>query len=709
MRISLRLKLTLVSLLLLFIPLTGFRFSELIKQDLLASRQETMLFSARAVASALSGRTGLFANEIFHSLNPSRDLYLYQLANSMRINGKVDDWQPYLKETQEFGRDQLLRENRPYSYESLHYKHLTGVRGKYLYAIFLVTDDHIVYRSPRSLRLDQSDHLQIGIEDKRGALHQYLVTAFEPGWVNGFLMSEDRSVTIPVAPEPRIQGMWRDTADGYIIELRLPMAMVGPKLGFAIADVNDEKNRTIDSLVGTATIEDGNKLGWLISPSDAIANILKSLDKPHSRIMIVDTNRRVRASFGELTEKDETDNNTSLLGTLSTLTYSVFSPFYAFFTQSFTTEFKEPAPQPSTLDIQGVQEALHGTSAVTSYSIHGGMVEVMAAIAPLHEGDAIIGAVVVEQTTNSILALQNRVIEESLTLTVLVFIFGGAGIILFASRLSSRIRRLGSQAASAISESGQIQATIENSTARDEIGDLSRTLTTMLNQLRIQTEYREKMADNLEHEMRTPLAGISASLKNMMQEMANLPEPITEYLRWALEDVVRLEALLTAVRDATNLQEALTKDFMEDFELDTAMEMWCTHSWQQAFPETNFIYHKPASTIILHGDPARIRQMLDKLVENAISFHEPGSSIELNLKEIQSKIEIQVSNHGPAIPEVLQSQIFNSMVSYRHQKEQEPHLGLGLYIVRTIVEHHHGTISVHCREDDKRTTFILTL
>ncbi len=709
MRISLRVKLTLVSLLLLFIPLTGIRFSELIKQDLVASREETMLFSARAVASALSGRTGLFANEIFHSLNPSKDLYLYQLSNPMRINGKVDDWLPHLAEAQEFGQDQLLRETKPYHYESLHYKHLTGVRGKYLYAIFLVTDDLIVYRSPSSLRLDQSDHLQIGIEDREGTLHQYLVTAFEPGWVNGFLMSDDLTKTIPVAPEPRIQGMWSETADGYILEIRLPMAMVGQKLGFAIADVNDKKHRTVDALIGTATIEDGKRLGWLISPSNAIENILESLDKPHSRVLIVDSNRRVRASFGELSEKEEPYSNSSLIETMSTLIYRFLSPFYTFFTQPFTTDFKDDPPQPTTLDINGIEEALYGTSTVTSYSIQEGMVEVMAAITPLREKDSIIGAVVVEQTTNSILALQNRVIEESLTLTILAFIFGGAGIIFFASRLSWRIRRLGNQAASAMSESGQIQSTIEVTAAKDEIGDLSRTLTSMLNQLKTQTEYREKMADNLEHEMRTPLAGISASLKNMMQEMEDLPESITAYLGWALEDVTRLESLLTAVRDATNLQEALGKDFMEDFELDTAMEMWLNHSWEQAFPETGFMYHKPPHSVMLHGDPARIRQMLDKIVENAVSFHEPGSAIELSLKKVNGRIEIQIANQGPTIPEELRKQIFSSMVSYRQQKEQQPHLGLGLYIVRTIIEHHQGTVSVHCSEENRRTIFILTL
>ena len=130
----------------------------------------------------------------------------------------------------------------------------------------------------------------------------------------------------------------------------------------------------------------------------------------------------------------------------------------------------------------------------------------------------------------------------------------------------------------------------------------------MLEQLQLQTEYREKMADNLEHEMRTPLAGISASLKNMATEMVEPPPHITEYLSWALQDVARLEGLLTSIRDATNLHEALVHDFKEDFEIDEAIEMWLIHSWQPAFSGVEFIYHRPEQPVFLHGDPARIRQ-----------------------------------------------------------------------------------------------------
>ncbi len=710
MRITLRVKLALVSLILLFIPLTGFRFSELIKRDLLESREETMLFSARAVASALSGQTGLLDKELFHSLDSSRDLYLYKLTNPMRINGKTDDWQPQLLEAREFGENHLLSSPGTYSYDSLHYKHLTGVRGEYLYAVFVITDDQLVYRRPSSLRLDLSDHLLIGMEDQTEKSHQYLLTAREPGWVNGFLMPEDSSQTIPEKVETRIQGMWVESEGGYTLEIRMPLEMVGRKLAFGIGDVDDPIGRKTEALIGTATTNNSGQFGWLLSQSGAIEDILKSLDRPHSRVVIVDNNRRVRASFGNLAEESgEATGETSLLNSLSSLTFRIFSPLYNFFMHPFRAEFSQPPAQPSTLDIEGLKAALQGSSSFTSYMTGDGQVEIMAAISPLRNKDQVIGAVIVEQTTNSILALQNRLIEESLTLTILVFIFAGLGLILFASRLSFRIRRLGSQAAAAINNSGQISSTIEPTAARDEIGDLSRTLTAMLTQLTIQTEYREKMADNLEHEMRTPLAGISASLKNLAGELKNPSEHITKYLHWALEDINKLETLLNAIGDKTNLQEELSLDFKEDFNLERALQMWLDHSWRQAFPETEFIYHKPREPIILHGDPSRIRQMLDKLIDNAVSFHTPGSPIEIGLAMKNRKIELRITNQGPTIADELQNQIFNSMVSYRQQKGSKPHMGLGLYIVRTIIEHHQGEVSVCSTEDNNGTIFTLTL
>lgn len=711
MRFTLRIKLALVSLLVLFIPLAGFRLSDLIKQDLLTSQEQTLLFSARVVASALSGRTGLFDRELLHSLTPDKDLYLHKLERPIRLNGRNDDWRPVLSEASSFGRKHLLSAVEPYQPQSFHFKHIAGTRGDYLYALFIVTDDRVVYRNRNSLRLDLSDHLTIGFEDNQGKSHQYLLTAKEPGWVNGFLLSEKKPGSMVVKPETRIQGMWLATESGYNIEIRLPKAMVGQKLAFAITDIDNPKSREKKYIIGTAIPDSDEEFGWLVSSSQTLDEILKSFSRPHSRIIIVDSNRRIRASHGELSvdEQLEAEHQQSVLSNISSATHSLFSPLYNLFINSFTKEMTEIPDKLSTLDLDGVDEALQGISTVSRYSPSKEKAEIMAAITPLRNEETVIGAIVVEQTTNSILALQNKVIEESLTLTILVFSFGGLGLILFASRLSSRIRRLGSEASQAISPKNRMQFQLTPQRASDEVGDLSRTLAAMLEQLKIQADFREKMADNLEHEMRTPLAGISASLKNLAGELENPPQHIAGYLDWALEDVDRLESILAAIRDATNLQEMLARDQKEEFDLGAAIAMWLEHSWQPAFSGTRFTYRCPDDAVLFFGDPARIHQMLDKLVENAVSFHDPESPVTITLSHDHNRTVIEITNEGPTISEEMQAQIFNSMVSLRREKDHKPHLGLGLFIVRTIAEQYRGTVSVRCDETNNLTTFIIRL
>lgn len=693
MRVSLHLKLTLLSLLLLIIPLIGFRFSAMLQSSLLASRKDALMFTARAVATALANRPDIFDRELFHALDQSRDLYLFRLSSSIRLNGKVDDWQPQLAQSTKFGAEHLLSSTSPYDPASLSFRHLVGQRGRYLYALFLVHDDHVVYRNPHSLYPEKADHIQIGLQDPKGRLRRYLLATDKPGWINGFKMATDPKDKIPLGNEPRIQGVWAETDNGYIVEIRLPLDMIGKRLAFAVADVDDERTRTLKTLIGTANPGEIGELGWLLAPSKAIEALLKALDRPQSRIRIVDSNRRVRARFGTLLPlaRNTPTPEQEPFSPLNWL-HRQLAPIYRLFTEPFTTTFTPTGSQARKLDILGIEEGLEGRSSITSYRLDDAQVEVMAAITPLRDGDKIVGAVVVEQTTNSILALKNRMIEESIGLTVMAFVVVGLGLLLFASRISSRIRRLRNQAASAISEDGQIVADITAMKARDEIGDLARTLAAMLSQLKEQNEYRENMADNLEHEMRTPLAGISASLKNMEKELDHPGPQVTEYLSWALRDVQRMESLLTAIRDATSLGDALERDFPEDFDLSAALALWLEHGLQPSYPEVHFHYRSPESPISIHGDPDRLRQMLEKLIDNAVSFHLPGTPVTITLESRHDMIELCVGNEGPPIAQEMLGQIFNSMISLRTQKSGTPHLGLGLYIVRTIVEHHHGSI-----------------
>jgi dedicated sortase system histidine kinase len=708
MRISLRLKLAFLSLLLLLFPLLGLRLNTLLKNSLITSQKETLAFTARAVATALGNRGDLFAREQFHSLDRKKDLYLFQLSSVMRLDGLLDDWQPEYVQAKNFGAKRVQDGKHKKLSPSVSFRHLTGKQGIYLYAFFEVTDDAVVYRSKKSLHLDRSDHLQIVVEGD-GWQRKYLVTSYASGWVNGFLMPSNPGRFPVVAPD--VQGVWRETDRGYILELRMPLTLTGKRLAFTIVDVDDSATGRIIARVGTADLTRNQDPGWLLATSKAIEKILSTLDLPAARIRVVDSNHHVRAQVGSLrTVSPAVYSENRFMEHFIASLHELMQPLYRFFITSFSSEIPADAPQPTALDIQGITEGLAGKSSLASYLIKDGTVKVMAAITPLKDGDSTIGAVVVEQTTNSILALSNRLIEEILLLSVLAFLVGGGALLLFAFRISARIRRLRNQAASSITVDGRVHNDINPGNSRDEIGDLGQTLHSMLTQLKLQVEHRENMADNLEHEMRTPLAGIAASLKNLSRELENPSGTIQKYLDWAGRDVVRLEKLLTSIREATTLQEALQQEAQEVFDLGRALSLWIAHGWQQTRPDICFECSIPKSPVPVLGDPVRLRQAMDKLVDNAISFHALGTPVQISLQWQASQAILRVINRGSSIDPALQHQIFNSMVSSRKNKGALPHLGLGLYIVRTIITHHRGRVEcVNLMGDDTGVCFTVIL
>ena len=100
-----------------------------------------------------------------------------------------------------------------------------------------------------------------------------------------------------------------------------------------------------------------------------------------------------------------------------------------------------------------------------------------------------------------------------------------------------------------------------------------------------------------------------------------------------------------------------------------------------------------------------IAQLLDKLVANARDFCVAGSAIHLQLDADGKHITLSIVNTGHLLPETMASQLFDSMVSVRDTRSDEPHLGLGLYIVRLIAEFHGGRAQAANRADGNGVVF----
>jgi signal transduction histidine kinase len=388
----------------------------------------------------------------------------------------------------------------------------------------------------------------------------------------------------------------------------------------------------------------------------------------------------------------ERSNNFSLRGLLK--------PIYAFFSARFKEEFSQDPKYLTQIEDQDIKRAMQdGQTFILRRSVADSDAAILTAGEPIKYGDKVMGTVLVEQITNNILTQKNKIIEKTINITLVVFLLGGIVLFAFASRLSGRIRQLASQTEKSIGPDGRIKDSFKASKVQDELGDLSRWFGGMLKRLKEYNTYQEKMADNLEHEIRTPIAGISASLANLEKKIGTSDIEVQSHVLGIRENVKRIETMMTNIREATILEDALKLDEQTDFDLKDALIVWVRNGYKQTFPENSFVLRFPEEPIPFYGDPIRIRQMLDKLIENAVDFSAVVNPITIELSTENQQARISIINEGPELPLELQEQIFDSMVSIRKKSDKKSHLGLGLYVARQIAEFHGGSIQAKNRED----------
>jgi two-component system sensor histidine kinase ChvG len=335
-----------------------------------------------------------------------------------------------------------------------------------------------------------------------------------------------------------------------------------------------------------------------------------------------------------------------------------------------------------------VAAALQGTPATRARRTHDGRAVVLSAAHPIWNGDQVAGAVVTEETTNSVMSVRSAALERLLLLTLAAF--GGAAVLLmaFATRLSIRIRGLRDEAESAIDARGRITRLTAGSDAADEIGDLSRSFTAVLERLAEHHAYLESMAGRLSHELRTPIAVVRSSLENLKisRENADL------YIDRAEQGLARLGRILERMTEASRLEQSLRSVERGRYDL-AAVVRGCVEGYRVAYPQAAFALELPAGRVEVEGAPDLAAQLLDKLVENAVDFSR-GAPVRVALEENAGAATLAVSNQGPLLPDKMRTRLFESMISLRDAPASTtPHLGLGLYVARLIAEFHGGTIA----------------
>ena len=574
--ISIRSKILLVSLTLLVIPGIGYQYIKEMEAHLRTGQEESLLDRARIIASILNEQPELFkaGEDVAPTVKKGQNLFVRPLLSPIQLDGYIEDWIPYKTRMQFYGLNHLIFSSGQYNPESISFRHQVGSHKGYLYALFEVTDDQLVYRQPNSLRLDRSDHLQIAMQDTNGKFNRYLLTTQSPGWVNGYLMPADPKNPVPLKTEVRIKGEWQETENGYNLEMRIPISMIGDKIGFAILDVDDEQTRKISAIISTAGTRKVEEMGTIVVPSPEIEKILKRVESRSSRIWVVDRNSRVLAISGSLVKKNKDINllekNQSDNAQEQSVLPGLVRLFYQMILKQPATEFVDDLSTASSLEGPEMESAVNGNPATRWRQTSDQRVNILNAAYPIKSDNKVVGAVVLKQTSNSILLLQNRAMEILINQSFLAFLFAVIILLTFATRLSMRISRLRDDADNAIGSDGKVKGSVVNSKAGDELGDLSRSISGMLDRLSQYNRYLETMASKLSHELRTPISVVRSSLDNL--DLENLDDDSKKITSRAREGVERLSNIITRMSEATRLEQTLQQEERVDFDIETVVE-----------------------------------------------------------------------------------------------------------------------------------------
>jgi dedicated sortase system histidine kinase len=483
-----------------------------------------------------------------------------------------------------------------------------------------------------------------------------------------------------------IEGAWRERERGYTVELRMPAAGL-EQLSFAVADVDDPMGGAPSAVMVTEERMPRAATGFDVSAD--VDAILEGMARANLRIWLVDRTGAVVRRTGTIQAKPPELPSGGI--------WQMLDPFKGLVTLSRPARFVDPLAQAGSLDLPEVALALGGFPALRTHSGQEYGTRISAAAHPIEIEGRIAGAALVEQTTESIARMRELALERLLLATLGAFVFGALILVVYVTRLSARLRTLRDEADQAIDSAGRVRGLVAGSKSRDELGDLSRSYSTVLQRLAQYTDYLENLARRLNHELRTPIAVVRSSLDNLKSE--NLPASSGVYLERAESGLTRLSAILSRMSEASRLEEIMRRSEREIYDLH-AVVSGCAEGYRLAYAPREICYSGPGHALRLSGVPDLIAQMLDKLVENAAEYAKPGTPVEIVLEERDVDVVLRVRNEGPPLPAAMEDGLFESMVSMQPAKASGvPHLGLGLYIVKLIARFHHGSASAANRED----------
>ena len=317
--------------------------------------------------------------------------------------------------------------------------------------------------------------------------------------------------------------------------------------------------------------------------------------------------------------------------------------------------------------------------------------------------------VMVSSPVDDTLVNIRRISQTFLLVTVLVVAMAVIIMTFFVRRQSNPLRDM-AKAAKAFGH-GDFNARVTTSGHNpQEVEELALAFNNMATSLEKGENQRKEFVANVSHELKTPMTTISGYVDGILDGTIP-PEKGRQYLELVSQETKRLSRLVRSMLDISRLQDqvGIPEDQRMRFDL-SELTGQVLISFEQKINEKNIDVQvdMPEYSVFTRASQDAINQVLYNLVDNGVKFCPNGGTLAVMIREGNNKVYVSVANDGESIPAEELPFVFERFHKIDKSRSQNrDSWGLGLYIVKTILDSHGENISV--TSDKGKTAFTFTL
>ena len=240
---------------------------------------------------------------------------------------------------------------------------------------------------------------------------------------------------------------------------------------------------------------------------------------------------------------------------------------------------------------------------------------------------------------------------------------------------------------------------------KDEVGQLTRAFNDMADALDKEESVRRDFIANISHELKTPMTTIAGFIDGILD--GTIPESKQKhYLTIVSEEISRLSGLVASMLSLARIDSGKTTIYKTKFSLiSTIVNILLTFEDRLEEKEIEIVGLETADGLSVYGDQALLHQVLYNLIENATKFTPQGGEITFHAESKGDKLYFSVKNSGKGISQKDLPFIFDKFYKTdKSRSEDKKSMGLGLYLVKTIINLHGVEFTV-TSEIDKETCF----